>query len=197
MCPLKILWRLSPWPLNISPFASLPFREWTKIILDPKLLNFHRDETHNFQLFAIIAMDSLWFLQNQVIHNHPCQTPTMFSNSVKFLFNEHQLMWTTKNNPPPTIPEWTLPPEGHSSLSYDVAVRNKFFTTEAICRSSTREIIYATTQTFQYVNPTFGEAMAAKLAIEEATRFNLTDIIIEGDNQVVTNAIPCPTSSPD
>lgn len=121
----------------------------------------------------------------------------MFSNSVIKIFKEHQLLWTAKNNPPSKTPEWILSPESFVSLSYDAAVRNKFSTAATICRLNNREIIFVTTQKIESINPTFGEAMAAKLAIEEAIQFNLIDIIIKGDSQVVTNAIPYPSSSPD
>lgn len=105
----------------------------------------------------------------------------MFSHNVTKIFREYQLLWATKNYSP-SLPESVPPPISFVSLSYDVVLRNKVFAAAAICKSNNRKIIFATTQKIESINPTFGEAMAAKLAIKEVIQFNLKEIIIEGDS---------------
>lgn len=68
-----------------------------------------------------------------------------------------------------SILEWIHPLVSQFSLSYDVAVRNNGSTTATICGSNIGEIIFAATKPIYSVNPNSGEAMAAKLAIEEAS----------------------------
>lgn len=92
-------------------------------------------------------------------------------------------MWKAKTQASNILPKWIPPPADQYPLSYDVAVMNHGSTTAAICRSNLGDIISAATQQIDYVNPTYGEAVVAKLAIEEASFQHLSDIVIEGDSK--------------
>lgn len=177
-------------------FVEQPLKEWLKVILDSsKFLNIDPEESHSFQLFSIIAMDSVWFLRNQVIHHAQSQHPLTFSKSILKIYQEHNLMWHTKRQQKVIPPEWIPPPTYHFSISYDIAVRNFSSTATALCRSSSRKLIFAATRKIDSINPVFGEPMATKLAIEEALHRQFQNIVIEGDCQVVAKSLNNPSSS--
>lgn len=168
------------------------------MIIDPsKLFNSKKDTFHSFQLFAIIVlMDSMWFLRNQITHHLPCQPPIPFTQLVIKIFTKLQCMWNIKIQVNNNLLEWSPPPIGQFSFSYNVVVGKNGFTAVAICRSNSKEIIFAKTQYVDSVNPNFGEAMAAKLAME-AIQYHITQIIIEGENHVVISTITNPSKSLD
>jgi hypothetical protein len=64
-----MIWRESPWPLDIIRFSELPIDEWMKIILAPKdSLAIHSEQGQDFLLYAAIVMDSIWLARNKVVH---------------------------------------------------------------------------------------------------------------------------------
>lgn len=66
----RFIWRQPEWPLNVDAFEDYHISSWIKAILDPsKFLAISRKEIHDFQLFATVAMDLIWFTMNQVGHN--------------------------------------------------------------------------------------------------------------------------------
>lgn len=71
-CPFIIcIWRQAPWPVNLAVLELQSIVEWIKIVLDPsQMLNLNLKLEHSFMLYAVIAMDSIWFTRNQVVHNH-------------------------------------------------------------------------------------------------------------------------------
>lgn len=82
---MRILWRHSLWPLNISCFADTEISHWLECILHPsKRLNIPSRGEHHFQLFAILAMDNMWFLRNKTIHE-------------SFIPNIENCVWDSKN----------------------------------------------------------------------------------------------------
>lgn len=79
----RILWRQSSWPIDISKFNEFPITVWINNILNPsRSLLIAKEEIQNFQLFASLAMDCIWFLRNKVIHSF--QTVT---NSAYLVYN--------------------------------------------------------------------------------------------------------------
>lgn len=72
---------------------------WIKIIINPKTkLPIQEQEAQQFQLFATLAMDNLWFLRNQVIHNSTNPSIEMFITKVSQTFKEHANAWTDKHH---------------------------------------------------------------------------------------------------
>lgn len=64
----RIIWIQSDW--NIDAFESFHISSWIKAISEPsKYLEIPSKEVHDFQLFAAIAMDMIWYSRNQVVHN--------------------------------------------------------------------------------------------------------------------------------
>lgn len=54
----RIIWRHSPWALDIMVFSNKPLLEWLMIILNPSLLHgLSVVDHHRFQLDALIVWD--------------------------------------------------------------------------------------------------------------------------------------------
>lgn len=71
-CPfISCISRQAPQTINLAALELQSIMEWIKIVLDPsRMLNLSRKLEHSFVLYAVIAMDSIWFARNQVVHNH-------------------------------------------------------------------------------------------------------------------------------
>jgi hypothetical protein len=63
----RILWRTSPWPLLISSFADRPISDWIMAIIYPFVkLDIPLADIWNFQIFAALVMDVIWFSRNKL-----------------------------------------------------------------------------------------------------------------------------------
>jgi hypothetical protein len=67
----------------------------------------------------------------------------------------------------------------------------------AVCRDSKGKIIKAIAQTNPPCEPTYGEALAAQLATSLAADLKLTKFSLEGDSQIVINALTTPSITVD
>jgi hypothetical protein len=66
----RILWRTFPWPLLISSFAAMPISDWIMAIIYPSVkLDIPLVDIRNFQLFAALVMDAIWFSKNKLTHD--------------------------------------------------------------------------------------------------------------------------------
>lgn len=106
----RILWRHSSWPIDISNALSIPV-----------------EESHNFQLFALLAIDNIWYLRKQVSHDYPIPSPTWSMSHVLKLYSEHKQAWTAKNLEKETRIHQI--PTGFHLIQFDVAIRSNGSTT--------------------------------------------------------------------
>ena len=67
----------------------------------------------------------------------------------------------------------------------------------AVCRDFKGKIIKAIAQTNPYCDPTFGEALAARLAASLAAFLKLTKFSLEGDSKIVIDALKTPSITVD
>lgn len=64
-CPVScIIWRESPWQVSLSLHVGGSVFDWISIILEPSVLGIPRGEMHHFQLFALNAIDVVWFQES-------------------------------------------------------------------------------------------------------------------------------------
>jgi ribonuclease HI len=65
-CPFaRVIWRLSPWPLDSVTLTSPNLCGWIQIILSlGSKLHISSSEHHRFQVFATVTCDLLWFHRN-------------------------------------------------------------------------------------------------------------------------------------
>lgn len=102
------------------------------ILNTSKNLNIQTSEKHHFQIFAIIAVDSIWFLRNKIIHEALNPNIENFVNDTLKIYKEHCEAWgneqinkSHKVNPIP---------KDHNLLTFNVVVRSSGSTTATICR---------------------------------------------------------------
>jgi hypothetical protein len=68
-CPIvRVIWRNSFWPLDISAFPIASMSDWLNIILHPEPIDITLMDTHFFQIFAMIACDQIWYSRNKAFH---------------------------------------------------------------------------------------------------------------------------------
>lgn len=87
-CPISsIIWRSSPWPLDMLQLPFSDITQWIKVILDPKIvLESLTANLHHFQLFASNALDLTWMARNRVIHEGATADPVSLASS---FFNQN------------------------------------------------------------------------------------------------------------
>ncbi|KAF5469211.1 hypothetical protein F2P56_013300, partial [Juglans regia] len=178
----RVLWRNAPWPLDITCFAQAGIRNWINIILNPSdKLQISVSEVHNFQLFSTLAMDTLWFIRNQTIHNVANHTIHYFITKTMELYKEHAKAWEMKSTE--THHNWR-PPESEDtfSITFDVAVRNNSSTSLAVCRNHQGIFQFIVAQNNRYVDPNLGEATAAFIGVQEAYTRQIAKIVLQGDS---------------
>lgn len=77
-----------------SVFENFDVSNWIKAILDPqKFLAIPRKEIHDFQLFAAVAMDQIWFTRNQMVHNSIQVDMHSLLKQIKLVVNNHKQAW--------------------------------------------------------------------------------------------------------
>ncbi|XP_035542827.1 uncharacterized protein LOC118345276 [Juglans regia] len=165
-CPFsRILWRKSPWPVNIDTLADHDIFNWIKIILDPSV-------------------------KNQVTHSSSPIHTNLFITRALSVYHDHKKAWAIKffvSNP-----NWIPPSINQISIAFDVAVRDSGSTATAVFRDHLGNFLGGVTEFSPMCNPNGGEALAAFIGIKVATEKNWPNIIIEGDSQVVISALNNP-----
>jgi hypothetical protein len=162
----KFLWRSSPWPLNSSCFADKPIADWVLAILDPVTwLSIPKFEVKKFQLFAVLAMDLIWFSRNKLIHEAVTPVPDKIQLQLSSLVSRHVSAW--KDAALPSL--WIPPLPGSFKANFDVAVRDSFSVAAAVISDSSGDIIFAATSKLLGTDALMGEAAAALLASQLAS----------------------------
>ncbi|XP_042969130.1 uncharacterized protein LOC122301822 [Carya illinoinensis] len=191
----RMLWRQSPWPLNISSLAET-MNHWIECILSPnKILGIFSNEEHSFQIFALVAMDSIWFLRNKVVHDAITPDLEMFISQTLKIHKEHCEAWDNVmiNN----SHNWKAIPKDHHILTFDVAVRENGSTAAAICRKDEGDIDFIQTSFIHSTNPNQGEATALLIGLKAAKEANIQNLIIAGDSLNTIMAANAESHNPD
>ncbi|GLT55807.1 hypothetical protein SLA2020_288950 [Shorea laevis] len=87
--------------------------------------------------------------------------------------------------------KWQPPKAGFFKVNFDTAIRESFSVQAAICCDSKGKIIKAVSQFNPSCDPTYGEALAASLAIS----LSLPVFTLEGDSLTVILALQSPIPS--
>lgn len=161
---------------------------WIMSILD-FFVNLHisSQNSHEFQVFAIIAMDSLWyFCRNQIIHTSQNITIDLFVSKALKTYKDHHNAydWKELNS----ILSRTPSPPNHFTIYFDVAVRSKGSASAAISKAHGDSIEFVITGFSMRCNPHQGETMAAFIGVKEAHSRQLKKAITEGDSQKIITA---------
>jgi hypothetical protein len=186
----KALWRSSTWPLDYSSFADLSIDCWVKAILHPhEILHIPIFEVENFQLSVVIILDAIWGARNNSVHNKVTPNFQNLVIQVQKTIDIHQQAWTAKD----LIASWNPPPIGFIKINFDVAVRPNYMVAAAIISDHDGSLLWATAKKIPLMDINAGEAQAALLAVETATRFYpSSSLILEGDSLITITALNNP-----
>jgi hypothetical protein len=88
--------------------------------------------------------------------------------------------------------KWTPPPFNWVKINFDTAIWDSFSAQAAVCRNDKGLITHAASQINQSFSPIEEEAMVAQLAISLANSLHMDRFIIEGNLEVVVQALQNP-----
>jgi hypothetical protein len=72
--------------------------EWISGILTPNLsFGIPKDDTHLFQIYAVVLCDMMWFSRNQAIHKGVLPEVSSFAATIKRLSLDHFVAWQSKS----------------------------------------------------------------------------------------------------
>jgi hypothetical protein len=192
----KVAWRHSFWPLDSAAFSFTSMVDWINIIISPGCsLGIPHVDHHNFQIFASMACDILWFYRNKVLHDGLSFDAHSVSVHINKISLEHFQAWQSKSSIP--MEKWTSPPLNWFKINFDIAIRDSFSAQAAVCRDSNGQIIHMISQISLPCLPIVGEALAALLGVSLASQLNIDRFILEGDSGVVVSALQLPQISKD
>jgi hypothetical protein len=174
-------------------WSELSMFEWISGILTPNLsFGIPKDDTHLFQIHAVVLCDMMWFSRNQAIHKGVLLKVSSFAATIKRLSLDHFAAWQSKSQP--TAESWSPPAAGSFKVNFDTAIRDLFSVQAAVCRDEKGSII---SSCFQYIppcEPSVGEAQAALLAAFLASSLKLVNFVSEGNSTIVINSLKDPST---
>jgi hypothetical protein len=189
---IRVIWRLSPWPLDSTTLDSPNLCDWIRVILSPGAnLHIPRSELHRFQVFSTVTCDLLWFHRNKAFHDGLTFDASILVKLIIKNYHQHCDAWSNKLDPAPE--KWIRPSPNWYKINFDTAICDSFSCQAAICRDHRGKMIKMTIQIQSNCSPNKGEALAAQLAISLASSLHLNHFVIEGDYQVVIIALQQPT----
>lgn len=62
---------------------GFPMTKWISVILKPTIIGIPRAEHHHFQLYAVLALDLVWFERNKVVHGDSCMAPWLLAQRLR------------------------------------------------------------------------------------------------------------------
>jgi ribonuclease HI len=192
----RVVWRHSFWPMDSLAFHFSSMTDWIASILSPgRSLGIPPVEHHQFQIFAAVACDILWFYRNKAFHDDLAFDARSVSAHINKIALEHFLAW----HPPNQVLEekWGPPPPNWVKLNFDTAIRDSYSVQAVVCRDSTGRILHLSTDLSSSCTPNVGEARAALLACSIAVSLSFDKFILEGDSEVVVLSLQHPNSVRD
>ena len=130
--------------------------------------------------------DLLWYSRNQAVHHGIIPDASMLVENIKRISLEHFAIWLSISSPSREL--WSLPSATCFKINFDTAIRDHFSIQVAVCENSKVKIVKAFSQVKPPCDPTFGEALAALLAVS----LKLKNFILEGDSSIVISSLQQP-----
>jgi hypothetical protein len=141
-----------------------------------------------------VACDILWFY-NKAFHDGVSFEARNVSAHINKIAIEHFQAWISVSVA--TVEKWIHPAPNWIKINFDTAIRDSFLVQATLCRSSDGNIIHMASLISPPFSLNMGEALVAQLAISVNGSLNLDQFILEGDFEVVIQAINFPFSNQD
>jgi hypothetical protein len=120
-CPIaRVVWRQSFWPLDITALHIEDMTVWLSIILNPTRIGIPAEDTHLFQIFAVVACDHIWFSKNNAYHENLVPNALTISAHINSLVLEHSLAWKTSLSRSPEV--WKRLCSHFIKINYETAI---------------------------------------------------------------------------
>lgn len=176
--------------LNIESFHSVDSFRWVQILLDPiQFLGLEASQVHNFQLFPVLVMGSIWMARNRLVHDNSRVAPFSLQQKNLKCFRENVAAWAKLPVLRQPISSSCFQPGRYHHMSFDVAVHSSFSMVAAVLFSSNGDILKAWTLRSLDVDPLVGEAEAALLALSKAREVNISSLLLAGDSLLVVDCL--------
>lgn len=145
-------------------------------------------EVRQFQLFAAITLDHIWYVRNQLVHNEIQPVLAKSLQQISITVKHHNLAWAEAKY----SSLWSPPLPGAIKANFDVAVKSDFAVAAMVLSDSNGNIVQAVTKRLSTTDAAIGEAQAALLAVQCAASFGVYSLILEGDAINIILAIQQP-----
>ncbi|KAB1222715.1 hypothetical protein CJ030_MR2G022154 [Morella rubra] len=121
---VRLLWRLSPWALNVERFRHSLVHDWIHCILEPSsLLGLSTCDCHSFQLFVVLLLDSVWMARNKLLHDRVQISPRMLLQQILHTHKEHRAAWQVAPKLLQKVKAPSFLPGNSLRMTFDVAIR--------------------------------------------------------------------------
>lgn len=188
VCPVsRIIWRESPWPMDITVFSEAPLIDWIRLIILPRADWLPPEEHHHFQLFALNMLDIVWMARNTIVHEGGTIEVLELIRKIRNLSVEHLQAWQQVSGVQQPV-HWQPPPLGFIKLIFDVAVHEEFAVGAAVLRNDQGNVVGAVVKKLSTTDPLEGELLAAEIGIKEAGRQGIKRLLVEGDSLLAIKA---------
>jgi hypothetical protein len=144
---------------------------WLSIILNPTKIGILLEDSHKFQVFAMIACDHIWFSRNKTRHEDLVPDAIAISAHINKLVLEHSLTW--KSSLPRSTEVWRKPSSPYIKINYETTIRDYFSAQAVVIRDSSGIITYCSSLISHPCSTVIGEDLAALLAAKLAISLSL------------------------
>jgi hypothetical protein len=141
-----------------------------------------------------VACDILWFYRNKAFHDGVSFNARSVSPHINKISLEHFQAWHSLSFV--LVEKWIPPPLNWVKINFDIVIRDSFSAQAAVCHNSEGQILHMISH-ISSCSPNMGKALAAQLAISLASSLFLDCLILEGDSEVVLQALKHPNSTLD
>jgi hypothetical protein len=130
-CPIaQAIWRNSFWPLDITALRISAISDWLNITLHPGTIGISSEDSHLFQIFALVACDLIWHSHNKAHHDSWIPNALSISATVNRTSRIHFTAW--KNKIALVQQVWIKPDPFCFKINYDTAIRKNFSAQAAV-----------------------------------------------------------------
>jgi hypothetical protein len=181
--------------IDILALHIVDMTNWFSIILNPTRIDIPLEDSHKFQIFAVVACDHIWFLRNRAHHEDLVPNALAIFAHINKLVLEHSL--ARKTSLPRSTEVWRKPSSSYIKINYDTAIRDSFSAQAAVIQDSSGTITHCSSLISLPYSVVIGEALSALLTTKLALSLHASFFILEGDSTIVTFAMQNPLITQD
>jgi hypothetical protein len=172
----RIVWRHSFWSLDITALPVAGMTDWIQIILNPSTIGILASDILLYQIFAVVACDSIWFARNKAHHDNIIPNALDLTVTINRIVLEHRFAWASQQPQPSAV--WLKPCSLFLKINYDIAIRDSFSAQAAVCRDFTGSIIQCSSLRSPPCTAIYGEVFSALVTVQLALSLHLSSFYL-------------------